>query len=211
MVPAAAHAARPRVVRTDPDGNERLTSVNGMLLLVLLAAEGLTIVSVRQLITPHIVIGLILVGPLVLKCATTIHRFWRYYSGSEPYVEKGPPHPILRVAGPIVIVSSLAVFGTGIGLLAVRPGDGPLLFLHKASFVIWFAAMTVHVLGHVIQAARSTASEYRRIPDPRNRRRRAMRSGAVVVALLAGVGLAAALLPSAQPWINRPGISQGDH
>jgi hypothetical protein len=29
-----------------------------------------------------------------------------------------------------------------------------LLFLHKASFVLWFGAMTVHVLGHLIDTAR---------------------------------------------------------
>lgn len=211
MVPAAAHAVR-RDARADPDGNERLTSVNATVLLALLAAEGLTIVSVRQLITPHIVIGLVLVGPVVLKCVTTMHRFWRYYTGNEAYVEKGPPHPLLRVAGPVVILSSLAVLGTGVALLAVRPGEGPLLLLHKATFVIWFLAMTVHVLGHVVQAFRSTAAEYRRLPSPVARRRRAMRSGAVVLSLLAGVGLAAALLPSASPWINRPaGVEHGLH
>ena len=193
----------------DPDGNERLTSVNGLLLLILLAAEGVTILSVRQLITPHIVIGIVLIGPVALKCVSTLHRFWRYYSGNPDYVEKGPPHPILRVAGPVVMLSTLAVIGTGVGLLAVRPGaEGPLLFLHKASFVIWFGAMTVHVVGHVLQAGRSTAAEYRRMPDASARRRRAVRSGAIVLSLLVGVGLAAALLPTATPWTSRTGAFQ---
>lgn len=200
-------------VRTDPDGNERLTSVNAMLLLLLLAAEGVTILSVRQLITPHIVIGLVLVGPVLLKCASTMHRFWRYYTGNTAYVEKGPPVLLLRVMGPVVVVSSLAVIGTGIGLLAVRPGEGPVLFLHKASFVIWFGAMAIHVLGHLWQAGRSTAAEYRRMPSRRARRRRTLRSGAIVLSLLAGVGLAAALLPTASPWTHRDHSSVGvqDH
>lgn len=190
-------------VPADPDGNERLTSVNAMLLLLLLAAEGVTILSVRQLITPHIVIGLVLVGPVLLKCASTMHRFWRYYTGNPAYVQKGPPVLLLRVMGPVVVASSLAVIGTGIGLLAVRPGDGPVLFLHKASFVIWFGAMAIHVLGHLWQAGRSTAAEYRRMPTRAARRRRAWRSGAIVLSLLAGVGLAAALLPTASPWTHR--------
>lgn len=198
---------------TDPDGNERLTSVNAFLLLALLAAEGLTILSVRQLITPHIVIGLILVGPVLLKCASTLHRFWRYYTGNPAYVRKGPPAPLLRLLGPVVVLSSLAVLGTGVGLIYVRPGEGALLLLHKASFVIWFGAMTVHVLGHLFQAWRSTAAEYRRIRSRRARRRRALRSGAIVLSLLAGVGLAAALTPSASAWTHRSGVEQlnGDH
>lgn len=198
-------------VRSDPDGNERLTSVNGIVLLLLLAAEGVTILSVRQLITPHIVIGLVLVGPVLLKCASTMHRFWRYYRGDSAYVRKGPPAPLLRVMGPLVVVSSLAVIGTGIGLVYVRPGDGPLLFLHKASFVIWFGVMTMHVLAHILHAARSTAAEYRSIRSRRSRRRRTLRSAAIVLSLLAGVGLAAALLPSASPWTHRHGEISSDH
>ncbi len=192
-------------VGADPDGNERLTSVNGTLLLVLLAAEGVTILSVRQLITAHIVIGLVLVGPVLLKCASTGHRFVRYYRGNPDYVGKGAPTPLLRVLGPLVLLSSLAVLGSGVALLAVSPGDGPVLFLHKASFVVWFVSMTVHVLGHVLQAARSTAAEYRRLPNRPARRRRALRSAAIVASLAAGVGLAAALLPSASAWTHRPG------
>lgn len=190
--------------RRDAEGNERLTSVNGMVLLVLLAAEGVTILDVRGLITAHIVLGVALIGPVLLKSGSTAHRFWRYYTGDREYVRKGPPVLLLRVLGPVVLASSLAVLATGVGLLAVQPGEGLMLFLHKASFVVWFGAMTVHVLGHVLQAARSTAEEYRRVADPRARRRRAVRTGAVVASLVVGVGLAAALLPSASTWRHRP-------
>ena len=199
--------------QTDPEGNERLTSIDGVLLILLLAAEGVTILSVRQLITPHIVIGLVLIGPVVLKCVSTIYRFVRYYTGTPEYVRKGAPPLLLRVIGPLVVLSSLAVLGTGVGLLAVKPGDGTVLTLHKASFIIWIVLMTVHVLGHVIQAGRSTVAEYRRMPDPAQRKRRALRSAAIVVSLVAGVGLAAGLLPTASPWINRHdhGFHRVDH
>lgn len=35
-----------------------------------------------------------------------------------------------------------------------------LLTLHKASFVLWFIAMTVHVLGHLTDTARLAATPH---------------------------------------------------
>lgn len=183
------------------DGNSRLTSVNGMLLLVLLAVEGATLLSVRQLITPHIYLGLLLVGPVLLKCASTGYRFLRYYGRAVPYREKGPPHPVLRVLGPVVILSSLAVLGTGIALIFTGPNHrDPWLLLHKASFVVWFGAMTIHVLGHLLEASVIT---WRELRDRRTVvRRRRWRTLAVVASLVAGVGFASALLPSAHGWTS---------
>src|SRR5690349_9972541 len=104
-----------------------------MLLLVLLAAEGVTILSVRQLITVHVYLGILLLGPVALKCASTIYRFTRYYAGASSYVARGAPHLVLRVLGPIVILSSLAVIGTGIGLIYTGPDHSDtILMLHKA-------------------------------------------------------------------------------
>ncbi|HET6209399.1 MAG TPA: hypothetical protein VFD94_03405 [Jatrophihabitans sp.] len=195
------------------EGNSRLTAVNGMVLLVLLAVEGFTILSVRQLITLHVYLGVLLVGPVLLKSASTCYRFARYYTGDRPYLEKGPPHLVLRLLGPVVILTSLAVLGTGIGLIYTGPDHrDPLLTLHRASFVGWFAAMTIHVLGHLLDGARTTWHEVRdphALPEVRRRRWRIL---AVGLALLAGVGLASALLPSAHSWTSRhsDGISRPD-
>jgi hypothetical protein len=182
------------------EANSRLTAVNGMVLLVLLAVEGLTILSVRQLITVHIYLGILLFGPVALKCASTIYRFGRYYTGAPSYVARGVPNVALRVLGPIVILSSLAVIGTGIGLIYTGPDHSdPLLMLHKASFVVWFAAMTLHVLG--LRDPHASASV----------RRRRWRSLAIVMSLLAGVGLASALYPSAHAWTNGHYAKHGDY
>lgn len=191
----------------DPDagveGNSRLTALNGMILLVLLAVEGFTILSVRQFITLHVYLGVLLVGPVLLKTASTGYRFTRYYARSRPYLDKGPPHPILRILGPVVILTSLAVIGTGIGLIYTGPDHrDPLLTLHKASFIVWFVAMTIHVLGHLAEGVRTTWQE---LNDPRSMpvvRHRRWRTLAVGLSLLAGVGLASALLPSAASWTN---------
>jgi len=194
-------------VRTDADvgveGNSRLTSMTGMVLLVLLAVEGFTVLSVRQMITLHVYLGGLLLGQIMLKCATTTYRFVRYYRGSEPYVRKGPPHVILRVLGPVVIVSTLALLGTGIGLIATGPDHRePLLTLHQASFVIWFGAMAIHVLGHTVAAGADIVREYRSARSSPVARRRSLRLLAVGLSIVAGVGVASALLPSAHSWTS---------
>ena len=94
-----------------------MTSLTGLVLLVVLAVEGFTILSVQQMIKLHIVLGLFLIGPVLWKSDTTGYRFIRYYGHHEAYVRKGPPHIVLRVLGPLVILSSLAVLGTGVGLI----------------------------------------------------------------------------------------------
>lgn len=127
-------------------GNERLTAMTGAVLLILFAAEGVTILRIHRLLTPHFFLGMLLLGPVMLKCAATGYRFIRYYAGSVPYRRKGPPAPVMRLLGPLVMASSLAVLGTGIVLAVAGPGSGPWLALHKLSFLAWFGVMTIHVL-----------------------------------------------------------------
>lgn len=129
------------------EGNAKLTAMTGALLLLGFAVEGVTVLEVRKLLVAHIVVGALLIGPVLLKIASTTYRFMRYYTGAPPYVRKGPPAPLLRVLGPLVIATSVAVLGTGIMLSVAGPGTS-WLFLHKASFIAWFAVMTVHVLNY---------------------------------------------------------------
>jgi hypothetical protein len=130
------------------EGNERLTGLTGLVLLVLFATEGVTILSVRRLLTLHFFLGMLLIGPVALKACSTIYRFLCYYAGATEYRRKGPPAPLLRLLGPVVLLTSVAVIGTGVMLALTGPGRGAWLFLHKASFVLWFGAMTVHVLAY---------------------------------------------------------------
>ena len=137
------------------DGNERLTAWTGLILLLLLAAEGLTILSVRSLLTAHFFIGMLLLGPVAVKLGSTGYRFVRYYTGSAPYRRKGPPAPILRLLGPVVVAATVGVFGSGVALAFTGPaGRWPWVFLHKGSFVVWFCAVTVHVLWYAPQLPR---------------------------------------------------------
>ena len=105
--------------------------------------------------------------------------------------------------GPIVILSSVAVLGTGIGLVYAGPTHRqPLLTLHQASFIIWLAVTSIHVLGHVLDASTTT---WRELRDPHlspSARRRRWRALALAISLIAGVGLATAVMPSASAWTS---------
>ncbi len=125
------------------------------MLLILLAAEGVTVLRVHSLLTPHVFIGMLLIPPVLLKIGSTGCRFVRYYRGSPAYRRKGPPPLLLRLLGPVVVVLTVIVFASGIALLVGPRSDRHiLLFWHKASFILWFGAMTIHVLGHVVETAR---------------------------------------------------------
>ena len=63
---------------------------------MLLAVIGFTIPQLRQFISVHLFVGMLLIGPVVLKLASTGYRFIRYYAGSVPYRVKGPPPALLR-------------------------------------------------------------------------------------------------------------------
>jgi hypothetical protein len=140
-------------------GNERLTGLTGMVLLALFAVEGFTILAIHQMLTLHFFLGVLLIGPVLLKVCSTGYRFVRYYTGDAEYRRKGPPALLLRVLGPAVILTSLSVIGTGVVLAVAGPGPGIWLLAHKAAFVLWFGAMTVHVLAYIWRLPRLVGSD----------------------------------------------------
>ena len=182
-------------------GNARLTGAVAAGLLVLLAAEGATIPFIGSLVGPHIFIGMLLIPPVLLKLGSTGYRFARYYSGNPAYVKKGPPHIVLRVLAPGVVLTTLALFGTGIALLIGGPPSDTLVFAHKLSFIAWFALMTLHVLGHVLEVPALARADWRR-SGPREARLAGTgaRTMALGIALLGGLALALLTLSAASPW-----------
>jgi len=183
------------------EANARLTSMAGLLLIVLLAVQGVTILRIHRLLTVHVVVGLVLLGPLAVKLGSVGWRFLRYYSRDTEYGRAGAPRPLLRLLAPFVVLTTILVFASGIALLAVRPGHGStLLFVHKASFILWFGVMTIHVLAYVIPAIRRTVDDVAGrgpVAVLRTRRARQLLLGAGV---LAGVALGAAGLNWAHAW-----------
>ncbi len=179
-------------------GNERLTAAAAAVLLVLLFFEGLTLVRIGSVLPEHVILGLVLVPPLLVKLASTGWRFLRYYTRHPDYVRKGPPKALLRALAPILVVSTVVLFASGIALVALHHPPGLLDGLHKGAFVVWFGVLTVHVLYYVWQVPGllrrdlSARRAYRRASPPGRRLRPAL----LVAAIGAGIALAAVVWPS---------------
>lgn len=184
-------------------GNARLTAAVAVVLLVLLAAEGATIPFIGPLRGPHIFIGMLLLGPVALKLASTGYRFLRYYSHAPAYVRKGPPPLPLRLLAPGVVLTTIALFATGVALLLAGPESDWLSFLHKLSFIAWFAFMALHVLGHLLELPRLASADWRRAAPPVARVAGAgQRVLLVGGSLAAGLGLGFVGLAVAGSWLG---------
>jgi hypothetical protein len=178
--------------------NERLTALSGGLLLVLLALMGITVLSVRRLLPEHLLLGFLLIPPVALKLASTGYRFGRYYTGDSPYRRAGPPQLFLRLLAPIVVISTVAVFATGIELWLFGLRFGSIwVEAHKLSFMVWLPATAVHVLGYLSRTSLVAAEEV----SASGSRSTITRRSLVVGSLIAGVVLAAASLTYATPFI----------
>ena len=181
--------------------NARLTASNAAVLLALLAVEGITVLRVRALLTPHVFIGMVLIPPVLLKVASTTWRFARYYRGDAAYRRKGPPPLLLRLLGPAVVILTLVLFASGVGLLlASHSWLSLLLKVHKASFILWFGAMTIHVLGHLGEVFRLAPRDWLR----RTRRDvtgAGLRQWLIAGSLVVGVLLGFLLLAKVGPWL----------
>jgi hypothetical protein len=147
----------------------------------------------------HIFIGVLVVPVVLLKLGSTGYRFFRYYTRRPDYVRAGPPPLLLRLLGPIVVLSTLTLLGTGLALIAIGPGDGFVLLLHKASFVVWVGSLGVHVLGHLERVQRALRSD---LDDRVEHGRAGLRLLLVAGAVVAGAITAVALLPESAPWLH---------
>ena len=199
------------------EGNEVLTAMTGAVLLVLLAVEGYTILRIGRLLTLHVFLGMLLLGPVTLKACSVIYRFARYYTGSGPYRRKGPPQPLLRVIGPVIVLLTACVFGSGIMLAVDGPGNGyggggpgGWLEIHRLSFIAWLFFMAIHVLTYVWRLPRLLASEARGVSLAAGGTRarqvtevlggRGLRLALLIASLLAGLVIALLTVHLAGRW-----------
>jgi hypothetical protein len=132
------------------ESNARLTVNTGVVLFVLFAIEIVTvIIKPLSVLTLHVVVGLVLVPPLLVKIGSVGWRFLQYYRGDKTYRAKGPPGRLLRVLGPLLLVASIVLLASGIVLL-LSPSSfgGNLKSIHGASFYIWLVLVVAHVTLH---------------------------------------------------------------
>lgn len=193
--------ARPRA-RARPQANARLTAATGMVLLVLFVAEIVTVVvGPRSVLALHIAIGLAVVPLVVLKLTSTTWRMVRYYRHDRDYRIKGPPTPMLRAVGPVLVGLTIGLLGSGIVLiLGPRSLYGAALFVHKKIFYIWPAAFALHTFAHLADAMRLSYRDLGsrlRLSVPGARYRLAAVLGCVAL----GVGLGLALTGHGPPYL----------
>jgi hypothetical protein len=210
--PASSQARETALTGGGTDGNEELTSIVGVLLIVLLAVIGVTILRIGQLISVHLFLGLLLIGPVALKMASTGYRFLRYYTHEPRYRAKGPPETVLRMIAPVVVITTVSVFVSGVWLMFAGPRHrNPLLEIHKVSFIVWVAFTGLHVLGHLprlghgVRAARPADGASGQWPGS------AGRWLALTGVLVAGVVLAVVLIPHYGPWTAPGALHHHEH
>ncbi len=183
-------------------GNERLTALAGAVLLVLILVEIVSAAYLHALLPLHVFVGVLLAGPLVVKLGSTGYRFLRYYTKSPAYVRSGPPRLPLRVLGPLLLVTTLAVVGSGIGLVVTGPAQAGLLRpLHSLSVVFWLSLIAIHVVAYLWRTLRWVAGDWRKHPSRSLAPGRGFRLGVTLGALLAGAVAALLQFPSAAPWV----------
>ena len=203
------HRDDPVLPRTGgPAGNARLTAWIGLTLLVLSVVELVTLLRLQQLIDVHLVVGAALVPLMLVKTATTGWRMGRYYLGSAEYRTAGPPPILLRVLGPFVVLSGLAVLGTGLALVALGqdgsrqavsvagfPVDA--VALHKVAFAAWLVTTGLHVLARTVPALQLVSG---RTGRTRGVPGRWPRSTVAVATLAACVVAGAVVLAASGDW-----------
>ncbi len=194
----------------NPDGNERLTAAAGLVLLLLTTVELATIVfGLHTYLSLHVFVGLVLIPPVLLKLASTGWRFVRYYSGSEPYVQKGAPQLPMRLLAPLLITATVILFASGVAMGLLH--GQPLVIarrLHGPASVIWMILVGVHVLVYLKRSligAREDVTAESRASVRGAKARTYLLSFAVV----AGIVVGAATLPAQHRWLH---LSHGhDH
>jgi hypothetical protein len=197
----AAQPSRPAGRSGGAEGNERLTAMTGAVLLILLAVECYTILRIGRLITLHVFLGMLLLGPVTLKAGSVLYRFVRYYTGSAPYRRKGPPALLLRLIGPIIMLLTACVFGSGIMLAVTGPSYGPpsgWLVVHRISFFAWLFFIAIHVLAHVPRLPGLLAAEARGAMEVLGTR--GTRLALLIASLLAGLVIALLTVHLAGKW-----------
>lgn len=180
------------------EGNARLTASTGLVLLVLFAVQvGTVVASVKSHLTPHVVVGLLLVPPLLVKLGAVSWRFVRYYQRDPAYQRKGPPAPALRIMGPALLLATLALFVSGITLLlaptAFGGPCGAMFYVHDGSFYLWTLLLLGHLAGHRRDIRRLALRDW--VGRSRATVRHApLRQAIVLLSLAAGLALALALV-----------------
>ena len=197
-----------------PAGNARLTAWTGLLVLGLFIIEVGTVLDLSRFMSWHVVVGVLLVPTALLKTGTTGWRIVNYYTKRAPYRLAGPPPMPLRLLGPLVILVTLAVLGSGLALIVLGPLASRTGFLtvlgyqvdavgvHKAAIVAWAGVISLHTASRLIPALRIVTESRRRGLQVPGGFPRLM---VLVTTLLVAAIAATFVFRMASPWLS-PGV-----
>lgn len=194
---------RTRLLGGGVAGNRALTSVFGIVLLVLLAAQVVSAVFFALLsynvaappifgvIQPlHFFVGFLLFPLIGLKLAAVGWRFTRYYTRNRDYHEAGAPSPVLRLIAPLLVLSAVVVFASGVEMWSFQNQFGlPWITLHDLSAFTFVTLLAAHVAYHYRHALRDSLADLRVSQDGAITRR-ALLGGGAVAGLTLAVGAA---------------------
>ncbi len=183
-----------------PQGNLNLTALLGALLLAGTLIElGTLVLGLQQTLAVHIFVGVALIPVVALKLASTGWRMVRYYTRAAAYRVEGPPRPLLRGIAPLVVGSTVALLGSGVGLVVAGPHAQFFRAVHSASFALFLFVVGAHSIAHLPKLRRFALADWAR---GRRTRGHVLRRGLVGFALVAGGAVALAALESAGPWLT---------
>lgn len=180
-------------------GNRNLTAFLGALLLAGILGELATLVLGLQRTLPvHILLGVALIPIVALKLGSTGWRMIRYYTNDPAYRRAGPPRPFLRGIAPLVAGSTIALFGSGVGLIVAGPNSQLFRSVHSASFVLFLVLVGTHALAYLPKLRRFAFADWMRGRVQGH----ALRRGVVAFALVSGGAFAIAALQTLGPWTS---------
>lgn len=182
----------------------RLLALLGSVLFIGLVIEGVTIVFIGQMVALHVVLGMILLPIMAYKTIVAMYRFSMYYLGASDFKRAGPPEMLLRVIGPLLVVTTVILMFSGIILVYAKPDTSTATFwliLHRDDFVIWFGLLALHVLAYARRAFGTAGYDLKdsRYHSLIGRRGRLI---SILIAAAFGVLLAWAVYPAIGQWAS---------
>ena len=98
----------------------------------------------------------------------------RYYLRDSAYRADGPPHPMARLSAPILVLSTIVLFVSGVVMMLDGDRFAPWSTVHNGAAIVFTGALGLHLLAHLWGAARLRSA--RRSTCGRSDRRRRHRS-----------------------------------
>ncbi|PYX67974.1 MAG: hypothetical protein DMG78_26450 [Acidobacteria bacterium] len=103
---------------------------------------------------------------------------------------------------PLLLVATLVVVGSGLGLIVTGPQQaGLLLPLHNLSVLIWLSLIAVHVCAYLWRTSLLVVDDWSKQASRKLRNARWLRLGVNLIAVLCGAVAAILLFPDTTSWV----------